>query len=100
ALACLLLRLLLAPLADGYARGAATGAALSETNPVLAAAQNPFGGLGGWLAWDWRGTLLGSEASASAVRDAFVAQFVRLMALAGLCRAVGLRGLGSYFAAA
>jgi hypothetical protein len=95
ALACLLLRLLLAPLADGYARGAATAAAFSKTNPGLAASpENPFGGLGGWLALPWRSILLGSSDAAfpPAFRDAFVTQFIRIMALA-LCWVGALGGV-------
>lgn len=95
ALAFLLVRLLLAPLADGYARGAATASAFQETNPLAAAVpDNPLGGLGGWLAVPWAGVLLGSENPAfpPAFRDAFVTHFLRIMAF-GLCWVGALGGV-------
>ncbi len=65
ALACLLLRLLLAPLADGYAREAATGGG---------------GDYAAWLERPWPAILLGAEATHD-FRDHFVSLFVRIVTL-------------------
>ena len=97
ALACLLLRLLLAPLVDGYARGAATDAALHQMGALLAGAESPLTELGGWLHLPWPGILLASNPTllndfvgpagnmlpnpTRTFRDEFASHFIRLVAL-------------------
>lgn len=61
-LAFFLLRLVLAPLIDGYARGAATHAAAERVASVAPAAK--FGEFGGWLQLPWAPTLLDTDAAA------------------------------------
>jgi hypothetical protein len=97
ALACLLVRLLLAPLVDVYARGAATDAALHKLSPLPPAAENPLTGVGGWLHLPWTGVLLATDPHlldlylggpgvslqnrTREFRDEFASHFIRLVAL-------------------
>ncbi len=94
ALACLILRLLLAPLVDGYARGAATEAALHTKTMMPMAAAQPLTEFGGWLHLPWVKILLATDPQAldggaggnplqdrtREFRDEFASRFIRLVA--------------------
>ena len=97
ALGCLLLRLALAPLVDGYARGAATDAALHKTAHLPPVAEHPLTEFGGWLHLPWTGVLLATDPHlldtylggpgnplqnrTREFRDEFASSFIRLVAL-------------------
>ncbi len=98
AIACLLLRLVLAPVADGIARGQAAKAAAARLAPAALLVENsPFTGFAGWLELPWPkiflssnpqvfDQFLGGQAAGPGnltreFRDLFASGFIRIVAL-------------------
>lgn len=97
ALACLLLRLVSAPLIDGYARGAAVSSAVFNVTKTALPSDHPAAAFEGWLALPWPRiflaedpalleALVGSSGEASQnrtreFRDYFTSSYVRTVTL-------------------